>query len=349
MKLKSPPSTSSLHHTINHLEHGKSTNDGNDTGRDNLGGTSSDDVSRGSSRRSTSGLGTGGRVVGGSGSRLGGNGSDRASSGGDERTLTVEGRVAKALSVGSSAVRHVGVSTGAALVVGVGALLSTALVLSGRRRLGGNVAGRDNGLGGGEVAVRDGDSAGSSDGDGLVAVGEGGGLRAVGGDSGDNLGGVDSSGLSTGVARGRLDELAALPGVVVQAGSVLSSAGSHVGVGGDTAVIVLVRAHLSAVLGVSGLGRSSIASAGSNGLGDGARAVLDGEGGGLSDGVGLLAVGESGGLRAVGGQVSDDLSGVLDGLVGGGSIVGGGGGSADEDAGDGGRLDETHFDGLVLE
>lgn len=46
------------------------------------------------------------------------------------------------------------------------------------------------------------------------------------------------------------------------------------------------------------------------GLGDGARAVGDGQGGGLSDGVGLAAVGDLGGLRAVGGQGSDDLGGV---------------------------------------
>jgi len=45
-------------------------------------------------------------------------------------------------------------------------------------------------------------------------------------------------------------------------------------------------------------------------VGDGARAVGDGEGGGLSDGVGLAVVHKSGGLGAVGGQSGDDLSNV---------------------------------------
>ena len=45
-------------------------------------------------------------------------------------------------------------------------------------------------------------------------------------------------------------------------------------------------------------------------MGDGARAVGDGEGGGFGDGVGLAVVHESGGLGAVSGQSSDDLSNV---------------------------------------
>lgn len=51
----------------------------------------------------------------------------------------------------------------------------------------------------------------------------------------------------------------------------------------------------------------------SNGLGQGAGAVGDGQGGGLGDGVGLGAVGQGGGLGAVGGQDGDDLGGVLGG------------------------------------
>lgn len=51
-------------------------------------------------------------------------------------------------------------------------------------------------------------------------------------------------------------------------------------------------------------------------LGDGARAVGDGEGGGLSDGVGLVVVGQGGGLRAVGGVLGEDLSDVGDVAVG---------------------------------
>jgi hypothetical protein len=81
-----------------------------------------------------------------------------------------------------------------------------------------------------------------------------------------------------------------------------------------TAVIVLISAHLSAFTIVGRLGRSiASASGGSNGLGDGA--VLDGEGGGLGDSVGFVAISESGNIGIVVGQVSDDLSGVVDGLV----------------------------------
>jgi hypothetical protein len=54
-------------------------------------------------------------------------------------------------------------------------------------------------------------------------------------------------------------------------------------------------------------------------VGDGARAVGDGEGGGLGDGVGLAVVHESGRLRAVGGQSSDDLCNVGGLSRGGGS------------------------------
>jgi len=43
-------------------------------------------------------------------------------------------------------------------------------------------------------------------------------------------------------------------------------------------------------------------------VGNGARAVRDGQGGGLGDGVGLASVGEKSGKRAVGGESSDDLS-----------------------------------------
>lgn len=54
---------------------------------------------------------------------------------------------------------------------------------------------------------------------------------------------------------------------------------------------------------------------GDDGLGDGARAVGDGEGGGLSHGVGLVAVSDLGGLRAVGDVGLDDLGDNGDGLV----------------------------------
>ena len=70
-------------------------------------------------------------------------------------------------------------------------------------------------------------------------------------------------------------------------------------------------------------------------LGQSAGAVRDGQGGGRRDGVGLAVVGQGGGLRAVGGQGSDDLSGV-------GHVLAGRDGSGkSQDGGDG----ELHFVG----
>jgi hypothetical protein len=87
-------------------------------------------------------------------------------------------------------------------------------------------------------------------------------------------------------------------------------------------------------------------------LGDCARAVGDGEGGGLSDGVSLVAVSKSGGLRAVGGDGSHDLGGVLSTVTVGG-VVRRGIGSSDEEASSSSSLEERHFDGcfwrVVLE
>lgn len=76
---------------------------------------------------------------------------------------------------------------------------------------------------------------------------------------------------------------------------------------------------------------------GDDGLGDGARAVGDGQGGGLSDGVGLVAVGDLSGLRAVGDVGGDDLSD--DGHV----AVGVGRDAGNGKSGDGGEL---HLDGI---
>lgn len=77
--------------------------------------------------------------------------------------------------------------------------------------------------------------------------------------------------------------------------------------------------------------------AGVDGLGDGARAVGDGQGGGCGDSVGLGAVGDGGGSRAVGGHGSDDLGGVDDGVVGGGL-------SSGDEAGGGNDAGELHFE-----
>jgi hypothetical protein len=330
-----------------HLEKGKGTNNSNDTGRDNLGGTSSD--GSGSGGRSTSASTRGDDRRGVSTRRLGtstGGTSRRtvAGSGLNERTVLVEGSIAKALGVLSSAGGLVRTSSDAASIELVSAHLSTVLSLSrGGRSSGRSVASRDNGGSGGVVDTSDGDGARLGDGDGLVAVGESGLLGAVGGQLGDNLGGVSrTSGLRTLVASSGLLELATLPGVVAEASSVLSGALSHVGIGSNAALIELVGAHLSAVASVSRLGRS-IASSGGNGLGDGARAVLNGEGSGLGDSVSLVTVGEGGSTRAVGGQVSDDLGGVVNGLVRRRSIVRRSVGSAEKGGSESGSLDETHF------
>lgn len=272
-----------------------------------------------------------------------------AGSGLDERTVAVEGSVSEALGVLSSAGSLVGAGSRAARVVLVSAHLSTVLGLSGGGRSSGrSVTGGGDARGGGVVNTSDSDGTGLGDGDGLVAVGKSGLLGAVGGQLGDDLSGVDGlGGLSTLVASGRLDELAALPRVVAKALSVLGGALGHVGIGSNAASIELVGAHLSAVAGVGRLGRS-ITGSGGDGLGDGARAVLDGEGGGLGDSVGLVTVGQGGGLGAVGSQVSDDLGGVVDGLVGRRSIVRRGVCGTEEGASESGSLDETHCDGWLL-
>lgn len=76
---------------------------------------------------------------------------------------------------------------------------------------------------------------------------------------------------------------------------------------------------------------------GENGLGDGARAVSDGQGGGLSDGVGLVTVDDLSGTGAVGGVSSNDLGGV-------GDVLGVGGNASSESE----SSSELHFDGWVL-
>lgn len=76
---------------------------------------------------------------------------------------------------------------------------------------------------------------------------------------------------------------------------------------------------------------------GEDGLGDGARAVSDGQGGGLSDGVGLVAVNDLSGTGAVGGVSSNDLGGV-------GNVLGVGGNASSESE----SSSELHFEGWVF-
>jgi hypothetical protein len=96
--------------------------------------------------------------------------------------------------------------------------------------------------------------------------------------------------------------------------------------------------------GVAGLARltsravvADNSGGGDDGLGDGARAVSDGQGGGLSDGVGLVAVNDLSGTGAVGGVSSNDLGGV-------GNVLGVGGNASSESE----SSSELHFDGWVL-
>lgn len=72
-------------------------------------------------------------------------------------------------------------------------------------------------------------------------------------------------------------------------------------------------------------------------LGDGARAVSDGQGSGLSDGVGLVAVNDLSGTGAVGGVSSNDLGGV-------GNVLGVGGNASSESE----SSSELHFEGWVF-
>lgn len=72
-------------------------------------------------------------------------------------------------------------------------------------------------------------------------------------------------------------------------------------------------------------------------LGDGARAVGDGQRGSLRDGVSLVIVDQRSGLGAVGGKGSDDLGGVDLGAVGGSRNTSHEGGGGSDDG-------ETHLD-----
>lgn len=99
---------------------------------------------------------------------------------------------------------------------------------------------------------------------------------------------------------------------------------------------------LGGVAGLAGLASRAVVAdnsgGGDDGLGDGARAVSDGQGSGLSDGVGLVAVNDLSGTGAVGGVSSNDLGGV-------GNVLGVGGNASSESE----SSSELHFDGWVLD
>jgi len=76
-----------------------------------------------------------------------------------------------------------------------------------------------------------------------------------------------------------------------------------------------------------------------DGLGDGARAIGDGQGGRLGHGVGFLIIGEDRGKRAHSGESSDNISNPGRGGV----VVGRGANNGGSEGGDEGGL---HFDGF---
>lgn len=113
-----------------------------------------------------------------------------SAAGSDRGVGTIEGVEVEALGVLRTAVSEVGIRSATALIVLLGALLSTLIL----RRAGGlrGVGGLD-GLADSARAVGDGEGGGLGDGVGLVAVGEGRGSRAVGGELGHDLSGVDDT------------------------------------------------------------------------------------------------------------------------------------------------------------
>jgi len=152
--------------------------------------------------------------------------------------------------------------------------------------------------------------SGEGDGTSQTGSGESGGLASTGGGDGGGSGG-GSSGVDS---SGRLGSCSLDNGAV--------------GVGGR------VDSSRDRAGGVSSGGGSV------DRLGDGARAVSDGQGGGLSDGVSVGTNGELGGRGAVGGVDIDNLGG--DGDVGGNGVRGLG--TSDERGN--GSNSELHFDWL---
>jgi hypothetical protein len=152
------------------------------------------------------------------------------------------------------------------------------------------------------------DESGETDDTGEASTREGSGLASTG--SGDGLRGTTSGG-SHATGRGRdLDDGGLLNGDLR-----------------DLRLLGLLGAVVADLVGLL-----------NNGLGDGARAVGDGDGTGLLDGDGLVAVDDLRGERAVGDVLVDDLGDDGDVLAVGVRASGGG----SEDSGD----SELHVDGI---
>lgn len=150
-----------------------------------------------------------------------------------------------------------------------------------------------------------------------TGTGEGGDLASTG--SGDLLGGASGGG-STGA--GRVRTLTTVGGLASRVDR------DHGRVVAHTGVVGLARLLASGAVVADDSGGHD------DRLGDGARAVSDGQGGGLSDGVGLVAVDDLSGTGAVGGVSSNDLGGV-------GNVLGVGSDASSESEGS----SELHFDG----
>jgi hypothetical protein len=148
-----------------------------------------------------------------------------------------------------------------------------------------------------------------------TGTGESGNLAGTGG---GDLGRSTSGGGSTGTSRrARLAALTTVAGLTSR-------------VNGDYGGVVAVVGGRR-----SGAVVANDSGGGDDGLGDGARAVSDGEGGGLGDSVGLVAVDDLSRTGAVGSVGSDDLGGV-------GNVLGVGSDASSESE----SSSELHFVGL---
>lgn len=174
--------------------------------------------------------------------------------------------------------------------------------------------------------------AGTGEGSDLASTGSGDLAGGASGRSGTRAGGVVTlttvSGLASRVNgdHGRVVALAGVAGLASRLARL--RAGERVRV-----MFIRLGIHFQSNLPVV----ADNSGGGEDRLGDGARAVSDGQGGGLSDGVGLVAVNDLSGTGAVGGVSSNDLGGV-------GNVLGVGGNASSESE----SSSELHFEGWVF-
>lgn len=167
-----------------------------------------------------------------------------------------------------------------------------------------------------------------------TGTGESGNLAGTGG---GDLGRSTSGGGSTGTSRrARLAALTTVAGLTSRVngdhGGVVAVVGGRRS-GAETLSVFLARLRTSDIYNLPVVANDS--GGGDDGLGDGARAVSDGEGGGLGDSVSLVAVDDLSRTGAVGSVGSDDLGGV-------GNVLGVGSDASSESE----SSSELHFVGL---